>query len=179
MTDINRLLRLRRSMKRKRPKFLHQEHWKLNRFKKASWRKPRGKRSKMRSKERAKPYLVSIGYRSPKKVRYFHPKGAPEITVHNVTDVQKVVTEEQNCVIRIASGVGTRKKIDMVRAAAQKVHIANPAISHVIVGSVEELESFVEIANYIKAWFISDKVPEDEIEKIEERAEELGIEVIS
>ena len=92
---------------------------------------------------------------------------------------KKVVTEEQNCVIRIASGVGTRKKIDMVRAAAQKVHIANPAISHVIVGSVEELESFVEIANYIKAWFISDKVPEDEIEKIEERAEELGIEVIS
>jgi large subunit ribosomal protein L32e len=171
-------------MKRKRPTFLHQEHWKLKRFKKASWRKPRGKRSKMRSKERAKPYLVSIGYRSPKKVRNFHPKGVPEIIVHNVEDVQKIKTKGEpegnyEYVIRIASSVGTRKKIDIVRAAAQKpVHIANPALSHVIVASVEELESFETIKDFIKTWFISDKVPEDEKEKIEERAEELGIEVI-
>ncbi len=149
----------------------------------------------MRSKERAKPYLVSIGYRGPKKVRGYHPRGLPEVIVHNVQDVEKIVTAEKKetkrkgkkkqkpqyeYVVKIASGVGTRKKIDIVKAAAEKnVYIANPAIHHVRLFSVEDLESFVSIKDYIKAWYISDKVPEEKREKIEEKAEELGIEVIS
>lgn len=203
MTDMNRLLRLRQSMKRKRPKFLHQEHWKLKRFKKAPWRKPRGKRSKMRSKERAKPYLVSIGYRGPKKVRDYHPKGVPEIIVHNVQDVDKIPATEKikkskpkgkrkgkkptqkekpqyEYVVKIASGVGTRKKIDMMKAAAEKnLYIANPAINHVNLTSVKDLESLVSIKDYVKTWYISDKVPEEKREEIEDRAQELGIEVMS
>jgi large subunit ribosomal protein L32e len=167
-------------MKKKRPKFLHQEHWKLKRFRKASWRKPRGKRSKMRAKERAKPFLVTIGYRGPKKVRGWHPRGAPEITVFNVRDVERIEQETPSAqVVRIASGVGTRKKIEIVKKAVEKsLYVANPAIEFAKISSVEQLDSFLPVKPYIRKWYISGKVPDEERDDIEERAEEAGIEVV-
>lgn len=198
-----RLLRLRKLMNQKRPTFLHQEHWKLKRFRKAPWRKPRGKRSKMRTKERAKPFLVSIGYRGPREVRGWHPKGMPEITVYNVQDVERLEAEKEksktetkrrktkkktkkekgkgkeNYVVRIASTVGTRKKIQIVKAAVEKnLYVANPAIKAAKITNMEELESLISIKEYIKTWHVSDKVPEEEREDIMDRAEELGIEVV-
>ncbi|MGD2247978.1 MAG: 50S ribosomal protein L32e [Candidatus Methanofastidiosia archaeon] len=177
-----RLLRLRQLMKKKRPKFVHQEHWKKKRFKNAPWRRPKGKRSKMRAKERAKPSLVSIGYRGPKKVRGYHPKGVPEVIVHTVKDITDLVEQEgtHEHVIKIASGVGTRKKIDIVQKAVEnKLYVANPGIKFVKFSTVEELESFKSIKEYVNTFIVSDKVPEDIQEEIEERAEELGIEVVA
>lgn len=196
-------------MNQKRPTFLHQEHWKLKRFRKAPWRKPRGKRSKMRTKERAKPFLVSIGYRGPREVRGWHPKGVPEITVYNVQDVERLEAEKEksrtetkrrktkkkakkgkgeerrkekgkgNYVVRIASAVGTRKKIQIVKAAVEKnLYVANPAIKAAKITSMEELESLISIREYIKTWYVSDKTPDEEREDIIDRAEELGIEVV-
>ncbi len=186
-----RLLRLRQSMKKKRPKFVHQEHWKKKRFKDAPWRRPRGKRSKMRAKEKAKPSLVSIGYRGPKKVRGYHPKGLPEVIVNNVQDIITLVEKEDknekedtkkgyNHVIKIGSGVGTRKKIDIVKTAVENsLYVANPVIKFVKFSTVDELESLESIKDYVNAFIVSDKVPEEDREEIEERAEELGIEVVT
>jgi large subunit ribosomal protein L32e len=162
-------------MKKKRPKFLHQEHWKLSQFKKASWRKPRGKRSKMRAKERSKPFLVSIGYRGPKEVRHWHPRGMPEVTVYTVREVEQITGE----VVRIASAVGTRKKIDIVRAAVEKnIPLVNPRIKFVKIATTEELESLIPLREYINAWYLSDKLTDDEREDLEEQLEEAGIEVM-
>jgi large subunit ribosomal protein L32e len=178
-----RLLRLQQLMKKKRPKFVHQEHWKKKRFKNASWRRPKGKRSKMRAKEKAKPSLVSIGYRGPKKVRGYHPKGLPEVIVHNVKDITELVEQKEDAkneyVIKIASSVGTRKKIDIVQKAVENnFHVANPGIDFVKFSTVDELESLESIKKYVNTFLISDKAPEDIREEIEERAEELGIEVV-
>ncbi|MBU7015341.1 MAG: hypothetical protein HXS52_00180 [Theionarchaea archaeon] len=207
MKDKNRLLRLRRNMKRKRPAFLHQEHWKLNRFKKASWRKPRGKRSKMRAKERAKPFLVTVGYRSPKAIRGWHPRGAPEITVHSLQDIERLPEENQaaeaaqrskrkpkgksqsgqksgrkvqpSYVLRIGSGVGSRKKLDLLRAAQEKnLYVVNPRVKAAKISSLEELESLLPVRDFIESWYISDKLTEDERDEVLERAEEVGVEVV-
>jgi large subunit ribosomal protein L32e len=198
--DKNRLLRLRQVMNRTRPRFLHQEHWKLKRFRKAPWRTPRGKRSKMRSKERAKPALVKIGFRGPKAVRGLHPKGVPEIIVHTVQEIEQLEIKEKETVkgtkpkkkrkkekdkkryeyiIKIASTVGTRKKIEIVKATQEKnLYVANPVIHRVTVSSSEELESLLSIRDFIKRWFISDKVTDEDREEIVDRAEELQIEVV-
>lgn len=216
--DISRLLQLRHRMKRKRPKFLHQEHWKLKRFKKASWRKPKGKRSKMRTKEKGKPALVSIGYKGPKKVRGLHPKGVPEVLVRTVQDIERIQKEREkgkkeiekgkiegkeiekgkeqkkkkrgkkkrytqgkavDYVIKVASTVGTKKKLDIVKAAAEyNLYVANPSIPFAKISTMEELESLIPIKTYITAWYISSKVPEEEREELESRAEEAGIEVM-
>lgn len=173
--SMNRLLQLRQQMKKKRPKFLHQEHWKLKRFRRAPWRKPRGKRSKMRAKERSKPFLVSIGYRGPREVRHWHPRGMPEVTVYTVRDLELV----SGALVRIASAVGTRKKIDIVRAAKEMdVAIVNPRIKFVKIATAEELESLIPLKEYIGAWYLSDKLTDDEREDLEEQLEEAGIEVM-
>lgn len=170
------LLRLRYSMNKKRPAFLHQEHWKLKRFRKAPWRKPRGKRSKMRAKERAKPSWVTIGFRGPREVRGWHPRGMPEYMVYTVSDLKK---PEKTCVMRIASSVGTRKRLEIVRTAVEKeLYIVNPSIKFAKISSIEELESLIPIKKYIKAWYISEKVTEEDREEIVSKAEELGIEVV-
>jgi large subunit ribosomal protein L32e len=192
-------------MNRKRPRFLHQEHWKLKRFKKAPWRKPAGKRSKMRTKEKAKPFLVNIGYRGPRKVRGWHPKGLPEVTVHNVQDVElvsrlhhqpeqggerkksapsrkKVQSKERNpsVVLRIASSVGTRKKIDIMKAVLEKnMYVTNPRIDRVIITSTEDLESLLPLRNYISAWKISEKLSEEDREDLEKEVENAGLEVMA
>ncbi|MBU7043157.1 MAG: hypothetical protein HXS47_06150 [Theionarchaea archaeon] len=196
--STERLLRLRKFMNRKRPKFLHQEHWKLKRFKKASWRKPKGKRSKMRVKEKAKPVLVSIGYRGPRKVRGWHPKGSPEVMVHNARDIARIIqdqekskegkktsstkkkagNEDTDVVIRIASSVGTRKKIDIMKAACEhNLHVVNPQIKQVILTVPEDVELYLPIKKYIATWRISEGLTEEEREEIQEEAEDKGVEV--
>jgi ribosomal protein L32E len=162
----------------------------------------------MRTKERAKPFLVSIGYRSPRAVRGWHPRGAPEILVHTVRDIDRIAGENQevevevaqpserkskrklqpgkklknpevSCVLRIGSGVGSRKKLELVKAAQNRnLYVANPKITVAKVSSLEELESLLPIKNFIKSWYVSEKLTEDEREKILGRAEEVGIEVV-
>ena len=130
----------------------------------------------MRAKERAKPFLVSIGYRGPRKVRGWHPRGMPEVLVHTVKDLEQIKSE---VVVRIASAVGTRRKIDIVQKASQmNLYVANPRIPFVKVSSMEEFEAVLPLRNYITEWYLSDKLTEDERDEIEERAEEEGIEVV-
>lgn len=160
----------------------------------------------MRTKERAKPFLVSEGYRSPRVVRGWHPRGAPEIIVYTVQDINRIAGENQaagvakpserklkrksqlsqkskkpevSCVLRISSGVGSRKKLELVKAAQDKnLYVANPMIKVAKISSLEELESLLPIRNFIKTWHVSDKLTEDEREEVLERAEEVGIEVV-
>ena len=148
----------------------------------------------MRAKEKAKPFMVTIGYRGPKEVRGWHPKGMPETTVYNVGDVEKLKERdggekkgkkrkrektEKDSVIKIASSVGNRKKMEIVKKAVEKgLYVANPSIEFVKLSSIEELESALPIKKYIKKWYISDRVPDEEKEEMEDRAEEEGIEVV-
>jgi ribosomal protein L32E len=156
----------------------------------------------MRVKERAKPALVGIGYRGPRKVRGWHPRGSPEIMVRNVQDIQQIVKRLQEHqklqkksrgkkkssarnnkempVIRIASSVGNRKKIDIMRIAHEHtLYVANPRIDQVILTTVEDVESYVPLKKYITAWKISGKLLEEDREEIEEAAQDEGIEVIA
>ena len=129
----------------------------------------------MRAKERSKPFLVSIGYRGPKEVRHYHPRGVPEVMVYTVKELDTIEGE----VVRIASAVGTRKKIDIVRAAVEKnITLVNPRIKFVKIATPEELESLIPLREYIDAWYLSDKLTDDEREELEEQLEEALIEVM-
>lgn len=173
---ISRLLKIRAEKKRKKPKFKRQETWKLKRFKNhPKWRRPRGKRSKMRTKEGAKPKLPSIGYRSPKEVRGFHPSGLKEVRVENLFDVEKVDAET---IVRISGRIGNRKKIEVVKALHEKkIRMCNPSIKFAFIGSVSELEELAKLKKYIKKFILPKNIAEEEREDISSKAEELGIEL--
>jgi len=109
-----RLLKVRTRQKSKKPEFNFHDSHKKKRLG-TSWRKPRGLHNKLRQQVAAKGKLVRVGYGSPKAVRGFHPCGLPEMLVNNVAELEKA----QGAVVRIASGVGMKKRLEIQTKAAE------------------------------------------------------------
>ena len=117
-------LKLRESLKRKRPDFVRQESWRYKRIKE-NWRRPRGLDNKMRRKVKGWPKCPEIGYRGPKVVRGLHPSGYEEVLVYNPNDLDKIDPEKQ--AVRIAHTVGIRKRMEIIaKATSKKIKILNP-----------------------------------------------------
>lgn len=109
-----RLLRVRTRQKSKKPEFNFHDSHKKKRLG-TSWRKPRGLHNKLRQQIAAKGKLVRPGFGSPKAVRGYHPCGLPEMLVNNVSELAKA----QGFAVRIASGVGKKKRLDIESKAAE------------------------------------------------------------
>ena len=93
---------------------------------KERWRKPRGVDNKKRIKKKSHGKNVKIGYKNDKKKRFLHPSKAREILIHNVKELEDLKNEE-NIVVRIASSVGKKKRIEIEKKAEEiKIRILNP-----------------------------------------------------
>ena len=122
--EEKRLLLLRNRMNRKRPKFRRQEWFRYKRLG-DSWRRPKGKHSKMREHKGYRPPVVDSGYRNPKKVRGLHPSGFREVLVFNPSQLDGINPERE--AIRIASKVGARKRFQIERRAEELgIRVLNP-----------------------------------------------------
>ena len=129
-----RLLRLRRRIASKRPRFRRQESWRYVRIKE-NWRRPRGIDSKMRLKKKGWPPSPGVGYRGPRAVRGLHPSGYEEVLVYNVGDLATIDPETQ--AIRIAGAVGARKRAMILEEAEKRgIKVLNPGFEE----EVEEIE---------------------------------------
>jgi large subunit ribosomal protein L32e len=107
-------MNVRSRQKAKKPEFNRHDTQKKKRLG-TSWRKPRGLHNKLRQQVSAKGKLVRPGFGSPKAVRGFHPSGFPEVLVNNVSDLAKA----EGCVVRIASTVGQKKRLEIQAKAAE------------------------------------------------------------
>lgn len=142
----DRLLKLRKIMNRKRPKFLREEHWRYKRLGK-KWRRPKGIDSGMRHKRRGKPKMVEVGYRNPRKVRGLHPSGYKVVHVYNVKMLDEVNPEEE--VVMIGRTVGRRKRLDIIdRAEELGLRVLNARVTMAPIEEVgpaaeEEEEEYV------------------------------------
>ena len=137
--DLERLMKLKKKMKSKKPEFLRHLWWKKPKFKNdPKWRKPKGSDNKMRLKRKGYPPLVEVGYRSPRLVRGLHPSGKKPVVVHNVKELNDLDPETH--IIYIGKTVGLRKRMEIMRIAIEKgFKVANPIlISPQIEGEAEE-----------------------------------------
>jgi large subunit ribosomal protein L32e len=100
----------------KKPKFKRQESWRYIRVK-SSWRKPKGKSSRMRRRIKGWPKLVSVGYGNKKELRGTHPSGYKPIIVHNIDELEKINKETQAIVI--AHTVGEKKSLQILDKAKE------------------------------------------------------------
>jgi large subunit ribosomal protein L32e len=111
-------LALREKISEHRPDFVRQESWRYRRVGLA-WRKPKGiDNHQRRQKFRGRPGLVKVGYGSPKIARGLHPSGFTDNLVHNIADLQKLDPKTDG--VRIAHGVGTKKRLEIVAKAIDK-----------------------------------------------------------
>lgn len=114
---VEKALRTRAKLKKKKPDFVRQESWRYDRLKE-NWRRPKGIDNKMRRKIKGWPPTVNVGYRGPKAVRGLHPSGYEEVLVHNVDELKKVDPKTQ--AVRIAHTVGRRTRMQILAEARKK-----------------------------------------------------------
>jgi large subunit ribosomal protein L32e len=112
-----KLLKLRKRVKEKKPNFVRQESWKYIRLKE-NWRRPHGLDNKVRKRFKGWPARVSAGYRGPKSARALHPSGFEEVMVYNADGLKEIDPKTQAA--RIAHTVGKRKRAKILTEARKK-----------------------------------------------------------
>ncbi|AEA46979.1 50S ribosomal protein L32e [Archaeoglobus veneficus] len=120
---MDRLLRLRRRLKARKPEFRRYESHKKLRLRDKGWRRPRGRHSKLRQRYGGKwsgRILVNIGFGSPKAVRGLHPSGKEDVLVYNPQQLEGIDPTRQ--AVRIAASVGMKKRL-MIEEKAKEMGI--------------------------------------------------------
>lgn len=116
-------LKARKALKSRKPAFKRQEgfrHVKL----KDSWRRPRGKHSKLRKQEKARGSIPKAGYGSPSDVRGLNRMGYREVRVSTLKELEAIDPKEEMAVI--SGTVGKKRREELVKAASErKLHISN------------------------------------------------------
>jgi len=117
MTEKERLLEIRKNMKKKKPSFRRVESWRYVRVK-DSWRKARGIDSQTRMKTKSGVKSPSVGYRTPKKIRGLHPSGYEEVRVEMLSDLQNL--NPQKHALKISRRLGANKRIELIDYAQKR-----------------------------------------------------------
>lgn len=116
MENKQRLLKIRRIKKKKKPAFLRQE-W----FKKSAlgmkWRRPRGRTSKLRIEEGARGKRPGPGYRSPIAVRGLNRAGLMEVRITHMKELDKIDAKTQSVVL--AATIGRKKRMEILKKAGE------------------------------------------------------------
>ncbi|MCK4715035.1 MAG: 50S ribosomal protein L32e [Candidatus Aenigmarchaeota archaeon] len=116
-------LRARKTLKGKKPAFQRQEGYRHVKLK-DGWRRPRGKQSKLRMREKARGSLPGAGYGSPRGVRGLNRLGYREVLVNTPSELADLNPREEMAVI--AGAVGRKKREEIVRFAQEKkIHVSN------------------------------------------------------
>jgi large subunit ribosomal protein L32e len=132
----SRLNRIRENLKHKRPQFKRVEAWRYKRVKER-WRRARGIDSKTREKKGGWPVSPSIGFRSPKKVRYHSPSGKEEVLIYSKSDLSLI--DASNHIGRIAANIGRKKKEEIItEAELLNIQLLNPITAKIDLGDLEE-----------------------------------------
>jgi large subunit ribosomal protein L32e len=112
--ELNRLLRIKKMQRKKRPSFRRIESWRYKRVK-GGWRAAKGIDSKTRQKLKSGVKSPNVGYRSPKKLRGLHPCGLIEKVVHNLNQINELDPTIHG--LKISSKIGNKKRMGMIADA--------------------------------------------------------------
>ncbi|MGC9148648.1 MAG: 50S ribosomal protein L32e [Sulfolobales archaeon] len=120
LSSIKNIRKLQKLIKKKsRKEFLRSLWWKFDKFKNnLKWRKPKGRDNKMRLRIKGYPPIVEVGYRTNKEIRGRHPSGLYPVVISSSKDIEKL--DPGKHIVYIASGVGFRKKIELINILKER-----------------------------------------------------------
>lgn len=123
----------KREKRKKHPQFLRPNYGRKSRSRIGiAWRRPRGIDNKKRTKLSYMGASPNIGYGKPSSVRHTHPSGKKEVRVENAQQLAVVIgagAAATKFAVRIAAGVGMKKKKELVAAAAKAgIIVLNPKV---------------------------------------------------
>ncbi|MCX8194181.1 MAG: hypothetical protein N3G19_02350 [Candidatus Pacearchaeota archaeon] len=124
--EKERLIELRKELKRKKPEFVRKDSFKKIKLgklqkKKRKWRRPKGRHSKIREKRKGYMRQPSIGWSSPKEIKGTIAGFIPRL-IHNANELDLLKRDE----IAIVGKVGRKKKIEIANVAiAKKITLFN------------------------------------------------------
>jgi large subunit ribosomal protein L32e len=97
-------------------------HIKLHKQKtKISWRKPKGRHSKMRKRRDSYPCIVTVGHCTPRS-QSGKIQGLKPILVHNLNELKLL---DKNSIMIIAK-IGAKKKLEIIKEAeVRKIKVLN------------------------------------------------------
>ncbi len=102
--------------KKKKATFKRQNYGRTTRKRiKKGWKRPRGHDNKKKLKLKEFGSEPNIGWRGAKAVRNLHPLGSYEVLIHN----PEQLSEAKGRLVRIAGGVGKRKRLMIVKKAEE------------------------------------------------------------
>ncbi|MEM2929353.1 MAG: 50S ribosomal protein L32e [Thermoproteota archaeon] len=116
--EAKRMLSSRRRRRETKPVFVRQESWRYTRLSE-SWRKPRGKDSKMRLRAKGWPRTVRIGYGTPREARGLHPSGLKPVLVSSKKDLEEAGSPEGKILV-FSSKLGRRLREAIAKEASSK-----------------------------------------------------------
>ena len=121
--DLKSALKLRKKAKKKKPSFQRQEGYRLKKLKKG-WRRPKGRHSKLRQKEKARGKHPSPGYSSPKEAHGLSRSGFKVIRISNPKQLSNI--DSKNEAVMISGSVGKVKRQLIIETAKKdKIHVLN------------------------------------------------------
>lgn len=91
-----------------------------DRFKRLSksWRRPRGIDNKVRRKVKGTLVMPTVGFKADKLVRHLLPNGFKKVIIHNIKDLDALVSLNRVYCGEIAHAIGAKKRIEIVKRAA-------------------------------------------------------------
>ncbi|MFW6383525.1 MAG: eL32 family ribosomal protein [Nanoarchaeota archaeon] len=161
--DIKNLLEVRKNTKKRKPDFVRQDAHKKVRVK-SSWRKPKGWNSKMRQGLRGYRSCVTPGFKSPLAVRGLTREGLEMVRISRKEDLVGLVPEKHALVI--SSGLGTRKKIEVLEVALAK---------NFTVTNYPDAQAYLNKINETLEKKRKEKQKEKEVKKEKEKEKEAAV----
>src|SRR3989344_717661 len=117
MTQLTKLLELRKEIKERKPEFIRQDNPKRMKVN-DKWRKPKGIHSKIRHKFKGRRKMPSRGYKSPYDVRGLHISGMKMVNISSINELNNIDVKTEGIIV--GKTVGTRKKLEIWRKAKEK-----------------------------------------------------------
>ncbi|KAI5187394.1 large subunit ribosomal protein L32e [Nematocida homosporus] len=85
---------------------------------KPNWRRPRGIDNKVRKGLKGTMKMPCIGFKGNKLVRHILPNGFKKVIINNLKDLEALTSLNRVYCGEIARGVGAKKRVDIVKRAA-------------------------------------------------------------